>query len=344
VSTHLPSAKRSLLRRPFDSECNLFYSPRYVEDLRQLVNTFIDSLLPPRPQVSSPTIQLSSWTSPLGSGPTLPNPSSPPWTPTDLISSSHHNNSPYSPPSSSRPHPPVRALSAEPPRSHTANNTPAIENLPIAARFLSIGPAGSPPVLSQGPEFSNSTVPGGGTAGTIPYGQIEQNQHPSLQQPKANTNTSNQLPIRSHASLPPPPRNYPHPSLDLRSTSNGSSRKSAKPSSSSGAGGREEAIVDLGLPDDLRAVLEVLRDGVYEGHLALSRALKKRYDEQYPLVRSLADVFTQHVSRYRIFYFVSETLCTDWLFCVYFFPPVLRLARVQYVRLSPATRRCFDSY
>lgn len=52
----------------------------------------------------------------------------------------------------------------------------------------------------------------------------------------------------------------------------------------------------MGLPEDLREVLEVLRDGILSGHLALSRALKKRYEEQYPLVRSLADVFTQHVS------------------------------------------------
>ena len=55
----------------------------------------------------------------------------------------------------------------------------------------------------------------------------------------------------------------------------------------------------MGLPEDLREVLEVLRDGILGGHLALSRALKKRYEEQYPLVRSLADVFTQHVSRSR---------------------------------------------
>lgn len=61
-------------------------------------------------------------------------------------------------------------------------------------------------------------------------------------------------------------------------------------SSDNGAGGV------LGLPDDLRQVLEVLRDGIFPGHLALCAALRRRHEEQYPLVRSLADVFNRHAS------------------------------------------------
>ncbi|KAG8803176.1 hypothetical protein FRC16_006883 [Serendipita sp. 398] len=45
------------------------------------------------------------------------------------------------------------------------------------------------------------------------------------------------------------------------------------------------------LPEDLRICLEVIENGIIPGHLTLSEALSKRYDEQYPLVRSLADVF-----------------------------------------------------
>ncbi|KAF8321624.1 Dbl homology domain-containing protein [Clavulina sp. PMI_390] len=45
------------------------------------------------------------------------------------------------------------------------------------------------------------------------------------------------------------------------------------------------------LPEDLRKCLEVLEGGILSGHVALSDGLRKRYEEQYPLVRSLADVF-----------------------------------------------------
>ena len=49
------------------------------------------------------------------------------------------------------------------------------------------------------------------------------------------------------------------------------------------------------LPDDLRQCLEVIEDSIIAGHLKLSEGLRKRYDEQYPLVRSLADVFVANV-------------------------------------------------
>lgn len=50
------------------------------------------------------------------------------------------------------------------------------------------------------------------------------------------------------------------------------------------------------LPEDFRKCLEVIETGILIGHLKLSEALRKRYDEQYPLVRSLADVFVGNVS------------------------------------------------
>lgn len=51
----------------------------------------------------------------------------------------------------------------------------------------------------------------------------------------------------------------------------------------------------LVVPEDLRIVLQVIGNSILKGHLALSDALRKRYDEQYPLVRSLADIFIEHV-------------------------------------------------
>ncbi|KAI6103485.1 Dbl-like domain-containing protein [Pisolithus sp. B1] len=48
------------------------------------------------------------------------------------------------------------------------------------------------------------------------------------------------------------------------------------------------------LPEDLRICLEVIEGGVLEGHAKLSEGLRKRYEEQYPLVRSLADVFVSN--------------------------------------------------
>lgn len=56
------------------------------------------------------------------------------------------------------------------------------------------------------------------------------------------------------------------------------------------------AIAPHQLPEDLRICLEVIDGGVLEGHKRLSEALQKRYDDQYPLVRSLADVFVSNVS------------------------------------------------
>lgn len=41
-------------------------------------------------------------------------------------------------------------------------------------------------------------------------------------------------------------------------------------------------------------VLKAINSGILEGHLKLTAALRRRYDDQYPLVRSLADVFIAH--------------------------------------------------
>jgi hypothetical protein len=48
------------------------------------------------------------------------------------------------------------------------------------------------------------------------------------------------------------------------------------------------------LPDDLRLCLEGI-EGILRDHLKLIKVLRKCYNEQYPLVRSLADVFMDNV-------------------------------------------------
>ncbi len=48
------------------------------------------------------------------------------------------------------------------------------------------------------------------------------------------------------------------------------------------------------LPPSLREILVAMSDGLVEAHGLLSDALKARYEEQWPLVRSLADVFMKY--------------------------------------------------
>ncbi|GAC98750.1 ROM1/2 protein [Pseudozyma hubeiensis SY62] len=48
------------------------------------------------------------------------------------------------------------------------------------------------------------------------------------------------------------------------------------------------------LPPSLREILASMSDGLVEAHGLLSDALKARYEEQWPLVRSLADVFMKY--------------------------------------------------
>jgi hypothetical protein len=138
--------------------------------------------------------------------------------------------------------------------------------------------------------------------------------------PRTGKNTSVPFPSRSHQSLPPPPRPNPNAastqSLGRQSFVGTSSpekerdrdRKSTTTSQTARAMLRKskksltkaDVIVNGGiaphqLPDELRQCLEVIEDSILAGHLKLSEGLRKRYDEQYPLVRSLADVFVANV-------------------------------------------------
>ncbi|KAH9951913.1 Dbl domain-containing protein [Amylocystis lapponica] len=123
--------------------------------------------------------------------------------------------------------------------------------------------------------------------------------------------TSVPFPSRSHQSLPPPPRtnvlNASTNSLGRQSLiadrdrDHGDAKSRATTTTSSNVlrkwkRSNASALVNGGvalhhLPEDLRKCLEVIEGGILDGHIRLSEGLRKRYEEQYPLVRSLADVF-----------------------------------------------------
>jgi len=97
---------------------------------------------------------------------------------------------------------------------------------------------------------------------------------------------------RSHQSLPPPSSSANH------SGGGGFSaftRMSYQPRVGSTSSSIRSVPQDVHLPEDLETVVAVLAGGILEGHIKLAAALRRRYDDQYPLVRSLADVFTAHV-------------------------------------------------
>jgi hypothetical protein len=159
-----------------------------------------------------------------------------------------------------------------------------------------------------------------GGQGNLTLAAKHNHPHSPYNTSRTGKNTSVPFPSRSHQSLPPPPRPNPNASStqslgrqsfvgtsspekerdrDRKSTTasqsaRGMLRKSKKSLT------KADVIVNGGiaphqLPDDLRQCLEVIEDSILAGHLKLSEGLRKRYDEQYPLVRSLADVFVANV-------------------------------------------------
>jgi hypothetical protein len=149
--------------------------------------------------------------------------------------------------------------------------------------------------------------------------------------------TSVPFPSRSHQSLPPPPRPNPNavstqslgrqsfvgPSSpekdrdrDRKSTSTNPSARGMMLRKSKKSLTKPDLIVNGGvaphqIPDDLRQCLEVIEESILAGHLKLNEGLRKRYDEQYPLVRSLADVFVANVSQHLLSF---RAVLTDGLY------------------------------
>jgi hypothetical protein len=206
---------------------------------------------------------------------------------------------------------------------------------PIAARFMSPTPSMGPPVASAASSVRNKDTPnidgesmetddeceGDDQIGRA-ISPVSKNGHSrspyratATRTPVRGRGVSVPFPSRSHQSLPPPGRNQMsasthslgrQPTADRdrereRKYSEESPQKSGvlrkfKKSQPSPVTIFSNTLAPHQLPEDLRICLEVVDSGVLDGHKRLSEALKKRYDDQFPLVRSLADVFVSNVS------------------------------------------------
>lgn len=102
---------------------------------------------------------------------------------------------------------------------------------------------------------------------------------------------------RSHQSLPPPRRDGGSGGHSITGRMSYHPGSKGNHNSRSVSGSSTASTTDAPIPEELEKVLKVLANGILEGHMKLAAALRKRYENQYPLVRSLADVFTSHVSR-----------------------------------------------
>ncbi|KAJ7632562.1 hypothetical protein FB45DRAFT_507224 [Roridomyces roridus] len=249
---------------------------RYVQELVKMKDTFIDPLLHP---FSAPAPQLSS----------TPNLEYDYYRAESPVESTDHL-------------PPIAArfMSPSPTIPHQASPTPNIdgESLDTDEEEEGVDQIGKSYAMSsrqkqnhpRSPYRSNATKPAGKT---VPF------------------------PSRSHHSLPPPPRtnqlegsthslgrqnsvaererNYSQGQSSMKGSTPkpGVLRKFKKSQTTNDTliGG---AVAPHQLPEDLRICLEVVDSGVFDGHRRLSEALKKRYDDQFPLVRSLADVFVSN--------------------------------------------------
>jgi hypothetical protein len=204
---------------------------------------------------------------------------------------------------------------------------------PIAARFMS--PVPSMNLHPSSPRTREATNPDGESGDTDEEdeaydkaGKSELSRNPrdtrarspyraTVTRTGGRSTAAVPFPSRSHTSLPypPPPGKNPLSSsahslgrqsvmvehersrkFSQESPGKGMLRKFRKSQVTTPVDVLGNTIAPHQLPEDLRICLEVIDSGVFDGHKRLSEALKKRYDDQYPLVRSLADVFVSNVS------------------------------------------------
>lgn len=234
---------------------------RYVNELHKLVDTFCKALLPASAQ--TPSLDL--------------------YNPQDTLARTlspqmHSPPTPTSPTDSTDSHLPIAARYA----SSTSRST----GLSSGIRSASGSTAASTDPETRSP-----------TEARLNAYNILTNGRPSHKVSQATINKG-----RSHNSLPPPSRNGAANNAPTSSFSATYARMSHQPGKS--AKDRRSSMQSTTqtnpLPEELEKVLTVLSGGILEGHVKLAAALKKRYDNQYPLVRSLADVFTAHVSDWAI--------------------------------------------
>lgn len=216
---------------------------------------------------------------------------------------------------------------------------------PIAARFMSPTPSiGHPsatssvrktetPNIEDSEDEEDDHPRGYSSKRSATSHEASKHSHPRSPYRSGATRTSTRtttvpFPSRSHHSLPAPGRNpatVSSQSLGKQSTlveqrererkqsettptRSGVLKKFRKSQAPAASLLGDSAIPPHQLPEDLRICLEVIDGGVFDGHRRLSDALKKRYDDQYPLVRSLADVFVSNVSMFYFHFFDSVYL------------------------------------
>jgi len=264
---------------------------RYVQELVKMKDTFIDPLLHPYSMTSSastPNLDYDYFRaeSPLESTEDLPPIAARFMSPTPSMNP---------PPSSASPRP-KDALNID---SESLDTTEEEEANDQAGRLY---------------DTSRRPVATSGTRNDHPRSPYR------LAQTRSTGRTSGSIsvpfPSRSHQSLPANPRNIFSASTHSLgrhseaveqererkysqgqgdSPNKGMMRKFRK-SQTKTEGILANTIAPQQLPEDLRICLEVVDSGVLDGHKRLSDALKKRYEDQFPLVRSLADVFVSNVS------------------------------------------------
>ncbi|KZT60401.1 Dbl homology domain-containing protein [Calocera cornea HHB12733] len=296
---------------------------RYVQELLKMKETFIDPLLHPFAPPSSQVVPSSPLATSSGF-PSLPEePEDLYRAPSHAASSIHHPHAGSASPRESLDHLPIAARFL---------SSPTASPLMELEEGVQSSEDGEPADFSDFRRATSTQPQHQPQQGRSPYGQRTASgaskppASANVGKPAAAA-AAVPFPTRSHQSLPPPPRgtNAALSTISLGRNGNGRSetaqdvhpvpstpspqqprtstpasrivRKLQKRSHSDADHPHNNGtpgISPQALPEDLRECLQVLERGILGGHVALSEMLRKRYEEQYPLVRSLADVFIQH--------------------------------------------------
>ncbi|KAH8833821.1 hypothetical protein DL96DRAFT_1578503 [Flagelloscypha sp. PMI_526] len=272
---------------------------RYVQELIKMKDTFIDPLLHP--------FSTSTPVSPLASTP-------------NLDYDYYRSESPQPQFQSADNLPPIAARFMSPSPALSLSTPQPGRISPIDADSILMTDDDEEGIDTLGQSYGTSQR----QAGTAASAQQSKMNHPRSpyrsSATKAQPSKSVPFPSRSHHSLPPPPRpmngsthslgrqasidrgdrerNYSQGAATIKSSTptkqSGVLRKFKKSTTSRDSVFGIGAIPPHLLPEDLKICLEVIDNGVLDGHKRLCEALKKRYDDQFPLVRSLADVFVSN--------------------------------------------------
>ena len=196
----------------------------------------------------------------------------------------------------------------------------SLEPLPIASRFLSSPAAGSDDSESDNSKASmasHAPFQGGqGSMFSVPeHSRLplasrkprdalvtlsRSESHRSLQlSPFSNQNAVTTASLSRRSSVEPSPTETDRGRSRQSTSTNPSGRRmpfeKVKKSFTEADLIANGGVAPYKIPDDLRQCLEVIEDTILADHIRLGERLRRRYDKQYPLVRTLADVFVADV-------------------------------------------------